>query len=55
MSLLYSKCTCDQIKYYLEGSGKDSAVVEELLPRVVLELGEAWLEVKRHGLWMASA
>ncbi|KAE9407098.1 Phosphoglucomutase, first 3 domain-containing protein [Gymnopus androsaceus JB14] len=33
-----------KIKYYLEGSGKDSKVVSELLPRVVSELGSDWMQ-----------
>ncbi|KAG5637859.1 hypothetical protein H0H81_002898 [Sphagnurus paluster] len=36
-----------------EGSGKDAAAVGALLPKVVAELGEAWLEASKHGLGRA--
>ena len=39
-----------QIKYYLEGSGKNAHSVATLLPRVVAELGDVWLEADKHGL-----
>lgn len=39
-----------KIKYYLEGSGKDAQAVEKLLPDVVAELGDDWLEAEVHGL-----
>jgi len=39
-----------KIKYYLEGSGKNGADVAELLPKVVTELGEAWLQAAKHNL-----
>ncbi|KAF8636547.1 hypothetical protein AX17_003359 [Amanita inopinata Kibby_2008] len=39
-----------KIKYYLEGNGKDRQAVSALLPRVVTELGETWLEAEKHGL-----
>lgn len=41
-----------QIKYYLEGSGKDKGKVAELLPRVVAELGKEWMEAAKNGLGM---
>ncbi|KAK7043778.1 hypothetical protein VNI00_008390 [Paramarasmius palmivorus] len=39
-----------KIKYYLEGSGKDKSVVSELLPRVVEELGNQWMEADQNKL-----
>ncbi|TFK42809.1 hypothetical protein BDQ12DRAFT_624115 [Crucibulum laeve] len=39
-----------KIKYYLEGSGKDAAVVSALLPKVVSELADVWMEAEKHGL-----
>ncbi|KAF8078187.1 hypothetical protein FPV67DRAFT_1557572 [Lyophyllum atratum] len=39
-----------KIKYYLEGSGKDARAVSALLPKVVAELGDVWLEAGTHGL-----
>jgi len=33
-----------QIKYYLEGSGKDRDTVQETLKEVVRELGDAWMQ-----------
>jgi hypothetical protein len=39
-----------QIKYYLEGSGPDAGQVGNLLPRVVSELGEQWLEAEKNSL-----
>ncbi|KAG6864147.1 hypothetical protein C0991_012125 [Blastosporella zonata] len=42
-----------KIKYYLEGSGKDAQTVAALLPKVVEELGEVWLEARKHGLGYA--
>ena len=39
-----------KIKYYLEGSGKDPQVVAELLPKVVEELSDVWMEAEKHGL-----
>ncbi|KAJ8468624.1 hypothetical protein ONZ45_g17180 [Pleurotus djamor] len=39
-----------KIKYYLEGSGRDPAKVEAILPRVVEELGSEWLEAGKHSL-----
>lgn len=39
-----------QIKYYLEGSGKDKVKVVELLPRVVAELNGEWMEAARNRL-----
>ncbi|KAI0713284.1 phosphoglucomutase first 3 domain-containing protein [Earliella scabrosa] len=39
-----------KIKYYLEGSGKDAAAVADLLPKVVQELSEVWMEAEKHGL-----
>ncbi|KAI0710386.1 phosphoglucomutase first 3 domain-containing protein [Cerioporus squamosus] len=39
-----------KIKYYLEGSGKDAPAVARLLPRVVEELSESWMEAEKNGL-----
>ncbi|KAI0362761.1 phosphoglucomutase first 3 domain-containing protein [Trametes cingulata] len=39
-----------KIKYYLEGSGKDAAAVNELLRKVVQELSEVWMEADKNGL-----
>ncbi|KAL7413282.1 phosphoglucomutase 1 [Mrakia frigida] len=39
-----------KIKYYLEGSGPSVSRVEEILTKVVEELGESWMEVERNGL-----
>jgi len=41
-----------QIKYYLEGSGKDAIDVARLLPEVVAELRDAWMEAKKNNLGM---
>jgi hypothetical protein len=41
-----------QIKYYLEGSGSDPSAIARLLPQVVRELGEEWMEAKANGLGM---
>ena len=41
-----------QIKYYLEGSGPDAARVRELLPAVVAELRDAWMEAGKNALGM---
>lgn len=39
-----------QIKYYLEGSGKNAEHVKELLSRVVEELANDWMEASKHNL-----
>jgi hypothetical protein len=41
-----------QIKYYLEGSGTDPTEVGRLLPKVVVELQNIWMEAKKnnHGM-----
>jgi predicted secreted protein len=39
-----------QIKYYLEGSGRDSEQVTKTLTRVVEELGDVWMEVVKNKL-----
>ncbi|KAH9857791.1 phosphoglucomutase first 3 domain-containing protein [Lenzites betulinus] len=39
-----------KIKYYLEGSGKDIQVVDQLLRKVVQELADEWMEADKHGL-----
>lgn len=36
--------TTRQIKYYLEGSGKDRDMVQEILKEVGQELGDAWMQ-----------
>jgi len=41
-----------KIKYYLEGSGKDAVAVSKLLPKVVVELRDAWLEAEKNKLGM---
>ncbi|KAG6820796.1 hypothetical protein H0H93_011561 [Arthromyces matolae] len=41
------------IKYYLEGYGKNADSVAALLPRVVVELGDVWLEAGKNGLLYA--
>ncbi|KAI0747847.1 phosphoglucomutase first 3 domain-containing protein [Daedaleopsis nitida] len=41
-----------KIKYYLEGSGKNASAVAELLPRVVKELSDVWMEAEKNGLGM---
>ncbi|KAF8892671.1 hypothetical protein BD779DRAFT_1202307 [Infundibulicybe gibba] len=42
-----------KIKYYLEGNGNVASAVIDLLPRVVEELGNIWLEVEKHNLGRA--
>lgn len=44
-----------KIKYYLEGSGRDRAKVEAILPKVVEELGRDWMEAEKHSLGRPSA
>jgi len=39
-----------KIKYYLEGCGKDAVGVGELLPKVVAELRDTWMEAKKNKL-----
>jgi phosphoglucomutase len=39
-----------QIKYYLEGSGRDQQAVKDLLVKVTEELGDVWLEADKWGL-----
>ncbi|KAF9459335.1 hypothetical protein BDZ94DRAFT_1268397 [Collybia nuda] len=39
-----------KIKYYLEGSGRDAYSVANILPNVVEELRDVWLEAKKHSL-----
>ena len=39
-----------QIKYYLEGSGKSAEAVRALLPKVVDELADGWMEAGKYGL-----
>jgi phosphoglucomutase len=39
-----------QIKYYLEGNGNDAQAVADLLIKVVTELGDVWLEARKHNL-----
>lgn len=39
-----------KIKYYLEGSGNDASQVASLLPRVVVELANEWMEAKENQL-----
>jgi hypothetical protein len=41
-----------QIKYYLEGCGNDAGDVGRLLPKVVAELREAWMEAEKNSLGM---
>ncbi|PCH38295.1 phosphoglucomutase 1 [Wolfiporia cocos MD-104 SS10] len=42
-----------KIKYYLEGIGKNAEQVGLLLPKVVQELGDEWMEAKKNGLGLA--
>ncbi|KAG6889788.1 hypothetical protein C0992_004206 [Termitomyces sp. T32_za158] len=55
--ILYSKdrhtYLLAQIKYYLEGSGKNPHSVATLLPKVVAVLGDVWLEADKNGLGYA--
>ncbi|CAL1703944.1 unnamed protein product [Somion occarium] len=44
-----------KIKYYLEGSGKDAASVGALLPRVVAELAEEWMEASKSIRYMEGS
>ena len=39
-----------KIKYYLEGSGSDATEVAELLPQVVNELADEWMQAKENNL-----
>ncbi|KAI0822643.1 phosphoglucomutase first 3 domain-containing protein [Trametes gibbosa] len=39
-----------KIKYYLEGSGKDVHVVDQLLRKVVQEISDEWMEADKNGL-----
>ncbi|EPT05929.1 hypothetical protein FOMPIDRAFT_1033960 [Fomitopsis schrenkii] len=39
-----------KIKYYLEGSGKSEEAVRALLPKVVNELADEWMEAGKYGL-----
>ncbi|KAJ6606624.1 hypothetical protein DFH09DRAFT_14666 [Mycena vulgaris] len=39
-----------KIKYYIEASGKDPAAVQEVLVKVVEELGVNWMEAEKHNL-----
>ncbi|KZT69052.1 hypothetical protein DAEQUDRAFT_811725 [Daedalea quercina L-15889] len=39
-----------KIKYYLEGSGKSEEAVRALLPKVVVELADDWMEAGKYGL-----
>ncbi|KIM87657.1 hypothetical protein PILCRDRAFT_773278 [Piloderma croceum F 1598] len=41
-----------KIKYYLEGSGTDPTEVGRLLPKVVVELRNTWMEAKKNNLGM---
>ncbi|KZP29895.1 hypothetical protein FIBSPDRAFT_726687 [Athelia psychrophila] len=41
-----------KIKYYLEGSGKDADSVRQLLPKVVAELRDGWMEATTNALGM---
>jgi hypothetical protein len=39
-----------QIKYYLEGCGNDAADVSRLLPKVVVEMRDVWMEADQNNL-----
>ncbi|OBZ75867.1 putative phosphoribomutase [Grifola frondosa] len=39
-----------KIKYYLEGSGKNAQEVQALLPKVVAELSDEWMQAEQNGL-----
>lgn len=41
-----------KIKYYLEGSADDPAAVGKLLPEVVQDLRDNWMEASKHNLGM---
>ncbi|KAH8117161.1 phosphoglucomutase 1 [Phellopilus nigrolimitatus] len=41
-----------KIKYYLEGSGRNIRKVEEIIPKVVTELRDVWMEAGKNGLHM---
>lgn len=41
-----------QIKYYLEGNGKDAGEVGKLLQKVVVELRDDWMEATKNNLGM---
>jgi hypothetical protein len=45
-----NQANVNEIKYYLEGSAKNPEAVSAVLPKVVQELGEVWLEAGRWGL-----
>ena len=42
--------TTRQIKYYLEGSGKNRDTVQEILKEVAQELGDAWMQTELNKL-----
>lgn len=44
------RMTNEQIKYYVEGSGREEGEVSGLLVRVVEELGKVWMEDEKNGL-----
>lgn len=44
------RMTDEQIKYYVEGSGREEGEVSGLLVRVVEELGQVWMEDEKNGL-----
>ncbi|KAI0811038.1 hypothetical protein BC629DRAFT_1589775 [Irpex lacteus] len=39
-----------KIKYYLEGSGKNASTVQEVLQRVIVELGSEWMQSEKNNL-----
>ena len=45
-----SVSTFRQIKYYLEGSGQDRDVVQNVLREVVKELGDEWMQASLNKL-----
>lgn len=46
----YTKNRSMQIKYYLEGEGKDSGTVKNMLEQVVKELETNWMQAVANGL-----
>ncbi|KAG5221509.1 Phosphoglucomutase [Salix suchowensis] len=55
ITIFQDEWTEPKIKYYLEGSGRDRAKVEAILPKVVEELGRDWMEAEKHSLGSPSA
>lgn len=41
-----------KIKFYLEGSGSDVTRLKAILPKVISELRDVWMEADKNGLKM---